>query len=256
MNEKLNYQNPSLDRVRIEFNFYYKKTTLLAAIQKQWIRFLKINSQKNAPVCVALSGGRIAPELFDSLAAITLECFLKKEINQRILNNIHFFWSDERCVPQDSSESNYNIANLHLFQPLKIRQNQIHRIKGELEPAQAAKLAINDWLTVTAKKRSAKFDLVMLGMGEDGHIASLFPEEPEEVVLYEIFYRPVVASKPPPYRITLGYLPIINATRVWVVVTGNNKQNALYNSLPPQFSTPLGRVLKLRNSTNIFYCAD
>ncbi|MGC8742811.1 MAG: 6-phosphogluconolactonase [Verrucomicrobiia bacterium] len=256
MNKKFNFQNPNLDGVRIEFNFYNEKATLLAAIQKQWVRFLKVNRQKDAPVCVALSGGRIAPELFDSLAAITLECILKKQIDQRILKNIHFFWADERCVPQDSSESNYNIANIHLFQPLKIKQNQIHRIKGELEPAPAAQLAINDWLNIAEKKRNPVFDLIMLGMGEDGHVASLFPEEPEEVVLSDIVYRPVVASKPPPHRITLGYLPIINAKRVWVVITGNNKQNALYNSLPPQFSTPLGRVLKLRNSTNLFYCAD
>ncbi|MGB9601548.1 MAG: 6-phosphogluconolactonase [Limisphaerales bacterium] len=245
-----------LTEVKIALNFYYTKQNLLTALQRQWIKFLKTANKSDAPICVALSGGRAAPQLFDSLAAITLEAIAKKQITAEVIKKLHFFWADERCVPPNSPESNYNIANLHLLQPLKIKHTQVHRIKGELQPQDAARLAIEDFLSLSAKKNNTAFDLIILGMGEDGHIASLFPDEPEDVVKSDLVYRPVVASKPPPNRITLGYQPIITAKHLWTVITGNNKSDAFQKSLPPQFSTPLGRILKSRKSTLIFYYPD
>jgi 6-phosphogluconolactonase len=154
-------------------------------------------------------------------------------------------------VPTDSPESNFNIANRYLLQPLKINSKQIHRIQGELEPKSAAALATEEFVQI--KQNRQTFDLIILGMGEDGHVASLFPQEPEEMINDQSIYRNVVAIKPPPNRITLGYLPIISAKLVWVVISGENKSDAFANSLPPHFKTPLGRILKARKSSHLFY---
>ncbi len=232
---------------KIVIHSFSEKQALLNTLQKQWIRFLKLASKSKEPVCLALSGGRIAPELFKSFAEVTTNHF--GDVSQV---NLHFFWADERCVQTDSPESNFNIANRYLFQPLKINSEQIHRIRAELEPKTAAALATKEFVQI--KKNRQIFDLIILGMGEDGHVASLFPQEPEELINDKSIYRNVVAVKPPPNRITLGYLPIINAKSVWVVISGENKSDAFANSLPPHFKTPLGKILKARKSTNLFYC--
>ena len=96
-------------------------------------------------------------------------------------------------------------------------------------------------------------DLVLLGMGEDGHVASLFPGEPETVMASKEVYRAVTNSpKPPPNRVTLGYPAIAAAQHVWVLVSGAGKERALRESLEPSGRTPLARVLRLRRQTTLF----
>jgi 6-phosphogluconolactonase len=95
------------------------------------------------------------------------------------------------------------------------------------------------------------FDMIFLGMGEDGHVASLFPGEPENVMADPAFYRAVTAVKPPPRRLTLGYGVIVQALEVWVLIAGADKANALKESLSPSGKTPLARVLQQRTQTSI-----
>jgi len=92
---------------------------------------------------------------------------------------------------------------------------------------------------------------VFLGMGEEGHVASLFPGEPEEIAASPAVYRPVTVPKPPPRRITLGYPAIRAARQVWVLAAGPGKAPALRQSLDPAGNTPLARVLKERRHTCI-----
>jgi len=94
-------------------------------------------------------------------------------------------------------------------------------------------------------------DLVILGMGEDGHVASLFPGETEEVIKSEAVYRAVTAVKPPPRRITLGYAAIVAAREVWVIAAGAGKEGALKESFSPRGKTPLARVLGQRAQTRV-----
>jgi len=94
--------------------------------------------------------------------------------------------------------------------------------------------------------------MVFLGLGEDGHTASLFPSEPPEMIKDQAVYRTVVGTKPPPHRITLGYQTIAAAEQVWVLASGEGKENALRESLEPNAQTPLGRVLNLRSYTKIY----
>ena len=94
-------------------------------------------------------------------------------------------------------------------------------------------------------------DLVFLGLGEDGHVASLFPEETEADRASHAIYRPVIATKPPPRRITLGYPAIAAAREVWVLASGAGKEDALRKSLAGR-ETSLERVIGLRAHTRIF----
>ena len=95
-------------------------------------------------------------------------------------------------------------------------------------------------------------DLIFLGMGEDGHVASLFPGVLEEAMRSKSVYLPVVASKPPPQRITINFAPLAAARRVWVLASGAGKESALRESLATYGRTPLSRVLATRAKTMIF----
>jgi 6-phosphogluconolactonase len=95
-------------------------------------------------------------------------------------------------------------------------------------------------------------DLIFLGMGEDGHVASLFPTEPESMVNDAAVFRAVVGTKPPPNRITIGYQTIAAAREVWVLASGAGKEQALRESTKQAGQTPLARVLRLRSQTTVF----
>ena len=93
-------------------------------------------------------------------------------------------------------------------------------------------------------------DLVFLGMGEDSHVASLFPGDTEAVQSRAV-YRAVIGPKPPPRRITLGYPALAAAREVWVLASGAGKAGALRDSLAKDGDTPLARVLQSRDKTEI-----
>jgi 6-phosphogluconolactonase len=196
---------------------------------------------------LALSGGRIARLLFSAMAAGA-----KKEATD--LGHIHYFWADERCVPPEDPESNYVVARELLLGPLGVDGERVHRIRGEWPPAEAAREGSAELGRLTSAKVQGVpvLDLIFLGMGEDGHVASLFPGEPEQVQRDKSIYRSVLAVKPPPWRVTLGYQVIAAAREVWVLASGPGKENALKESLNPSGQTPLANVLRSRNHTRIF----
>lgn len=202
---------------------------------------------EDKPFGLALSGGRIAQRFFSSLAI---------EIRNRRLNldRVHFIWADERCVPPGHAESNFGIARQLLFDPLEVNPTHVHRIRGELEPTEAAKVAAGELMTVLGSGEDGQpvLDLILLGMGEDGHVASLFPGEPPELATDSAVYRAVVGPKPPPNRVTLGYGPIRRARNVWVLASGAGKETALRESMTMAGTTPLARVLASRDFTRIF----
>lgn len=188
----------------------------------------------------AISGGRIAKDFFDELA---------RQAGER-LREVDFFWADERCVPPDDPDSNFLLAKTHLFDPLSLDSGRIHRIEGELDPPAAAEKAEAEIRRVCGL--TPILDWIFLGMGEDGHVASLFPEESESDRQSSAVFRPVVATKPPPNRITLGYDAIAAAKQVWVLASGAGKAEILEASLSGRLETPLARVLQSRRHTLIF----
>jgi 6-phosphogluconolactonase len=223
------------------FNVYhFPSPQLLAdAAARDWSKRI---ANAKAPFTVALSGGRIANEFFRQIVVQTG--------GNVGIRHAHFFWADERCVPQDHGDSNYRVARELLFEPLQIEASRIHRIRGEDEPPRAAAAASQELLRVAPLKATQTpiLDWIFLGMGEDGHVASLFPG----ATPYRGVYYDVIGPKPPPERITLSYDVLAAAGEVWVLASGLGKEAALRESLRPGGTTPLGQVLKMREKTEIF----
>lgn len=216
---------------------------LALQVAKDWVAAV----QQNPTMSVALSGGRVAKSFLERTAELATTANVS-------FQQVHFFWGDERCVPPDHADSNFKLANDAMLDALRIPVGNIHRLRGE-EDGPIAATATIDELKKTVHTSNAGvpvIDIVFLGMGEDAHIASLFPEEDEAARNLPDFFRPVVATKPPPNRITIGYNVIAVAREVWVLASGAAKADALKASLKDNANTPLGRVLKSRGNTKIF----
>ena len=221
---------------------------LARTVAGKWLDEIESVNRAGKSYCVTLSGGRIAQKLF---TAVTDQARTRTISFERV----HFFWTDERCVPPDDVESNFAIARKFLFAPLKIADAQIHRIRGEDSPEAAAKAASTEISKIAPVNENGQpvLDLIFLGMGKDGHVASLFPGEPDVSISDKAIYRAVKNSpKPPQNRITLGYAAIAVARQVWVLVSGTGKKTALHESLCSKGHTPLARVAQFRTRTKIF----
>ncbi len=218
---------------------------LANAVAERWLKVLARRADRVTPYLVALSGGRVAQKFFAAVAA-------KGAANLEWFINVHFFWADERCVPADHADSNYRVAETELFAPLKIPAFQIHRLRGEMEPLAGAEQAIRELReTATGKLHGTpQLDLVFLGMGEDAHVASLFPGDQDKE--NTAWFRPVIGPKPPPQRLTMGYGLLGQAKEVWVLASGIAKADALKDSVAEGSTTPLGRVLGSRGKTLVF----
>jgi 6-phosphogluconolactonase len=216
---------------------------LASAVATRWLD--ESAASQNSFQCVAVSGGRIAKKFFTAVAD-------QAERRSVSFADVHFFWADERCVPPTDAESNFLLARAHLLDPLQIQPDRIHRIRGEIAPQHAAAEAEAEICRIAPLDGAGCpiLDLIFLGMGEDGHVASLFPDASEGN--NTAVYFPVVAAKPPPNRITISYATLVAARRVWVLVSGAGKERALRESLSPQGKTPLGRVVQARSRTLIF----
>jgi 6-phosphogluconolactonase len=232
----------------IESHSFAGADELARAVAGSWLNEVAATDRVSKPYDVALSGGRITLKFF----AAAIELAKSRNV---ALAGVHFFWADERCVPPDDTESNFAAANQHFFQPLGIAADRIHRIRGEEVPATAAELATEEILRIVPANAAGQpaLDVIFLGMGEDGHVASLFPGEPESVRADQSVYRTIQNSpKPPPNRVTLGYAALAAAREVWVLASGAGKEAALRESLRPDGQTPLARVLQSRERTRIF----
>ena len=147
----------------------------------------------------------------------------------------HVFWADERCVPWNSPESNYGVADRLLFRFTGIPRDQIHALDDTLGAVQAAEAyeSVLRKVLRPAAGRLPRFDLILLGIGEDGHIASLFPGSP---LLRETrrWVAPVFdAPKPPPVRVTLTLPVINNARHVVFVAAGSGKKSIMSEVFRP-----------------------
>ena len=221
--------------------------TLAGAVANFWLDELAARAADPAPYCVALSGGRIAKKFFAAVAE-------RAPTRPVSFGHVHFFWADERCVPPTDAESNFGLAKAHLLDPLAISPDKIHRLRGEIAPKWAAAEAEAEICRIAPVNGSGQpvLELIFLGMGEDGHVASLFPGALEEAIRSKSVYLPVFALKPPPQRITLNFAALAAARRVWVLASGAGKESALRESLSAGGRTPLARVLQARGQTIIY----
>lgn len=231
-----------------ELNKFASDSELAHSVASLWLDKVRDDFLQKVPHSVALSGGRITGKFFSEIVR-------QAGLRNLSLHHIDFFWADERCVPPGDPESNFALANRTLFQPLKIAEEKIHRLCGELEPASAvekANRAIRKMVPANAAGEPV-LTTVFLGVGEDGHVASLFPNASREMNdSKEAFYFVENSPKPPPRRITLSYAALAAAREVWVIASGKGKESVLIESLSENGQTPLARVVKSRQMTKVF----
>lgn len=164
---------------------------------------------------IALSGGSTPKLLFDILA--------DKYAEKMPWNRIHFWWGDERCVPPTDPDSNYGMTYDRLLSKIIIDESQIHRVKGELQP----EAACNDYIleiqsNLNEKQNWPIFDLIILGMGDDGHTASIFPDQMNLLhsdKICEVATHPQSGQK----RVSLTGEVINNANRIYFLISGKTK---------------------------------
>jgi len=280
--------NPSNPPPGLQLRHRPTPEAIAEAAAVEWLGLLMRRADLSVPYGIALSGGRIAKAFYQAIARGAAG-------RPGLFENVHFFWADERCVPPSDPENNFSIAREHLFEPLAIPAANIHRLHGEITSAseknwsesadtfeaefeKLAQLdrdwrdhfsATNDYDYASAEAESELcrlmplsaagqpvLDLIILGMGEDGHVASLFPAESADWVDHPKVYRKVRAAKPPPERITLGYQPILAAREVWVLASGPGKAAALQGLLLDDQALPIARITARRPSTTIFQDID
>lgn len=171
---------------------------------------------------VALSGGSTPAALYGLLAT--------EPIADRVdWPRVHVFWGDERCVPPDAPASNYRMARERLLDHVPVSPTQVHRIRGEDDPTTAAAACERE---LRATLAGSRLDLVLLGMGNDGHTGSLFPGTPavREAERWVIAHR-VPGAAAAPWRITFTP-PVLNAAAdVLFLVTGADKAATLHRVL-------------------------
>ncbi len=239
----------------VELISFASADELARAVAGAWLDEIETANRAGKTHCVALSGGRIARNFFAAVAEQAKARKIGDDGTPSLPTNVHIFWADERCVPPDDPESNFHLAKELLFGPLKIGGAQIHRIHGEASPEAAAKAASTEISQIAPLNETGQpvLDIIFLGMGGDGHVASLFPGEPDVLISDRAIYRAVKNSpKPPPNRITLGYPAIAAAKQVWVLVSGTGKEAALCESLISKSRTPLARLTQFRTRAKIF----
>ncbi len=165
---------------------------------------------------VVLAGGSTPKAMYEVLAS--------DYVGRIDWSRVHVFFGDERTVPPDHDDSNYRMANETLLDHVSV--GSVHRMRGELPPDEAAEAYEEELRTFFGAEDAPRFDLILLGVGGDGHTASLFPE----TSALEVHDRWVVANpvlKLDTTRITLT-VPIINAARaVLFLVAGGDKAEAL-----------------------------
>lgn len=184
-------------------------------LNKDFSLWLKKILAEKEDLSIALSGGNTPRSLFKYLAT--------NHADDIDWSKIKFFWSDERCVWPDNDDSNYKMAKENLFDLVPVSNKNIFRIRGENDPYKEARsyedLLQNELEVING---TPQFDVVMLGMGEDGHTASIFPHE---MNLWESSNMCVVATHPKTrqMRISLSGKTINAAKHVAFLVTGAPK---------------------------------
>lgn len=195
--------------------------SLCDRVVQRIIQCANVAIDQNGVFHFALAGGSTPKVVFERLAA-------PENNNQIDWQKTHIWFGDERCVPAEHSDSNYRMANQSLLSVVSIPTTNIHRIQGELSPELAAisyadqlgqNLPIND-------QGFPVFDLMLQGLGPDGHTASLFPGTPA-LEIDDKIATAVYVEKMDSWRVSLTF-PVLNAAKNLIfLVAGESKQEIL-----------------------------
>ena len=215
-------------------------------VTSQFAEIVTLAIQSRGFANVSLSGGETPMGVYNLLAQQPFQSSI-------LWDKIHFYWGDERCVSPENPDSNYGQVSKALLNQVPVRAENIHRIYGELTPEDAASAYISELARYAQENQVWPiFDITLLGMGEDGHTASLFPGK----IIPEVDTNPAIVvyadyQGRPATRITLTP-PVFNTSRnVLFLVTGANKAPMLSRVLEgPQDSAdfPIQRIQPIHGS--------
>lgn len=203
----------------MKLNIFESSEEVLKRLAEYFITIAQQSVAEHEKFSVALSGGSSPKKLYEMLASD-----YKDKIDW---SKIYFFFGDERYVPATDPNSNYLMAKKALFDPLRIAETQIFPVDTSVEPKTAARKyteVIKDFF----QGKETRFDLVLLGLGDDAHTASLFPGTP---VLHDDtpFVKEVYLEDKKVYRITLN-APLINQARhIAFLIYGEGKAEAVHH---------------------------
>jgi 6-phosphogluconolactonase len=222
---------------------------LLQAAAERIVACLREAILTEGKASFALSGGTTPRGVYELLGA--------EQYRSRLdWRKIHLFWSDERCVGPSMPESNFRMANKSLIRNVPIPSRNIHRIRGELEPREAAYESEADIRRFFGLNEGGfpRFSLVLLGLGEDGHTASLFPEtevlNEEHRIVSEVYVKTLAA-----FRVTLTIPAINNAAAAIFLVSGKTKAGILREVLEERNPRYPAQFVKLDNG-QLFWLVD
>lgn len=206
-------------------------------VAKAFAKHIALRIAESERYTLALSGGSTPKILFRELA--------EQYKDQIDWAKLHLFWGDERCVAPDHEESNFKMTNELLIQHVPIPTENVHRILGEAEP-QGEAVRYEKVIRQVFKQPTGlpTFDMVMLGMGSDGHTASIFPDQMQLLsssTVCAVATHPDSGQK----RVSLTG-PVINAAReIAFLVTGESKTEKvqkIYNQLPGSEAFPAAHI--------------
>lgn len=210
------------------------------SVAQQFVELAAQAMHEHGRFRVALAGGNTPKPLYELLAT--------REFAARVdWSHTEVFFSDERCVPPDDARSNFRMAADALLQHVPLPASQLHRMRGEDDPALAA-LSYRQELAAAFRTVSApRFDLILLGLGENGHTASLFPGT---AALREFLHSvvPQYVEVQHEWRLTFTRPVLNNAAQVWVLACGAAKAEIAQRVLEGRFEPQVLPAQYLRPS--------
>ncbi len=210
----------------MRLNIYDSKEKLSEEMTSWMCDLINSTLQDQEFFTLALSGGETPQMLYKKLASEEY----KEKINWK---RVHIFWGDERVIPFDDDRNNAKMAFKNLINQISIPPAQVHKMRVDIEPLFAAK-DYENVLQVYFGNTEKSFDLILLGVGDDGHTLSLFPGS---LVVDEKqhWVNAVYNEKQKMYRITLMPSIVNKASRIAFMVTGENKSEILYRIIEGQY---------------------
>lgn len=227
----------------MKLNIFKSPEEVLQRLAEYFIKIAQESIEDHGKFSIALSGGSSPKKLYEILAAA-----YKDKIDW---NKVYFFFGDERNVPQTDSQSNYLMVKKALFEPLAISEAQIFPVDTSAGPENGAR-KYSEVIKKFFSAEEVRFDLILLGLGDNSHTASLFPNTPvlydEEPGVKEVFLQDQKV-----YRITFNAPLINNAGHIVFLVYGEGKAEAVHhviegskdiNNFPAQLIKPANGALQ------------
>ena len=214
----------------------------LRAMTEQLIE--KMNMRGISPFHLALSGAGTAQQMFGLWI---------REYREKIKwEQLRFYWVDERCVSPDDEESNFKHADELLFRPLDIPHAHVHRIHGEREPEVEAEhySELVKW-ELPGYASCPRFDAIILGIGEDGHVASIFSDSMNLLTdqrIYAVSHHPKTGQQ----RITMTGTVILKSSAILIPVIGPDKQEIMEHLVQKQGAYPASYIFSHALTATLF----